>query len=99
MAKKTSSGLPRSVREAAERLAGDLSVREKDAISRMSDQEVNYLHSSLGRKARDSFGMWSGNENLMADCAKMMGKVGAKVDPQDASTKILLELRQVCRGF
>jgi hypothetical protein len=99
MEKKISLGLPRSVREAAERLAGDLNDSEKAAISRMDNQEINYLHSSLGRKARDSFGMWSGNEQLMEDCARVMGKAGSQVDQQDASTKILLELRQVCRGF
>lgn len=59
---------PRSVKEAVDRLASQLPLKDRVRIANMQWQELLMLQPTLGRYIRDSFGLWSGNEALMNSC-------------------------------
>lgn len=62
---------PRSVAEAVERLARELSQAEKDAIAEMAEGDLSELHFGLGMWVRNEFGLWQDNRALLLDCQRI----------------------------
>ena len=81
---------PKTVEEAVNRLIDELSLKDKTLISNLAEDELINLHIYPGDYIRNEFGLWSGNEDLMASCctiAKM-----DKIHEDTASTIIIEEL-------
>jgi hypothetical protein len=70
--------------------------REKVAIAKMKENELHRLHQSLGLHIRVVFGLWFGNEDLMASCMKHSSK--PCLDPEDASPVVIKELWRRLKG-
>ena len=81
---------PSTVQEAVEILIDELSLRDKAAIANASNEEVGELTIDLAHSIRDAFGLGSGNQALLASCAKDAGC--AIEHPDDASAVILARL-------
>ena len=86
--KDKSSTPPKSVDEAVDRLINVLTLKDRITISNLPEDELIDLHISLGKYIRNKFGLWSGNEDLMASCC-----VIAQVDylHQDTASTIIIE--------
>jgi len=72
---------PRTVAEAVARFVQVLSQAEKDAIAATPEDDLSELHfSTLGATIRGGFGLWEGNDALLADCqrARLAGGVDAE---------------------
>jgi len=65
---------PRTVNEAVDHLVSELSLKDKATIANMTEQELLYLHFSLGQYIRNSYGIWDGNEDLLSDCRVLLNK-------------------------
>jgi hypothetical protein len=76
--------LPRTLREAVDRLTLQLSQAEKDKIAAASSADAIIVHFSLGAYIRKVFGLWRGNKALMASCGAL--------NPEEASVVIIREL-------
>ncbi|WP_133717260.1 DUF6794 domain-containing protein [Methylocaldum gracile] len=76
--------LPRTLREAVDRLTLLLSQAEKDKIAAASSADAIIVHFSLGAYIRKVFGLWRGNKALMASCGAL--------NPEEASVVIIREL-------
>jgi hypothetical protein len=87
--------LPKTVDEAVSRLISDLPVKDKTAIARMGEAELDTLHPTLGTYIRDKFGLWSGNEALLDSCRFLSGENNIHED--DASMVIIRELWEELR--
>jgi len=86
---------PLTVQEAVDRLIGELPLIDKTTISNLAEEELVNLHTNLGGYILNEFGLWSGNEDLMASCctiAKM-----DKIHEDTASTIIIRELWKILR--
>ena len=60
---------PKTVDEATNRLIEDLDLRDKVKIANMNLDELVNIHSALHVYFKNAFGLWSGNKELLADCA------------------------------
>jgi hypothetical protein len=86
---------PLSVDEAVDRLTEALSDEDQATIRAMREGEPQVaLHHSLGMSIRNQFGLWRGNEPLLADCASQQGHGidGRFIHPDSASGVILSAL-------
>jgi hypothetical protein len=81
---------PRTVDEAVERLTTELSLKDKTTISNMAATELSTLHFNLGEYIRNEFGLWSGNQDLMASLSFMVKR--GNVHQDEASSIIIREL-------
>ena len=59
---------PKTVDEAVDRLTSELPLKDKTTIANMSTEEVESLNDTLGRYVIDSFGLWTGNKELVMSC-------------------------------
>jgi len=78
------------------RLVLELSQAGKDAIAATPEADLIELHfSPLGAAIREGFGLWEGNDALMADChrARLAGGADAEslqaINPDDAAMVII----------
>ncbi len=62
------TALPKTVDEAVTRLTAHLSLRDKTTIANMTRGELSTLRASLADYIHNDFGLWLGNEELMASC-------------------------------
>jgi hypothetical protein len=59
---------PKTVEEAIDRLATELSLKDKTAIANMTEDELDTLNGNLGVYIWNEFGFWSGNQSLLDSC-------------------------------
>ena len=62
---------PKTVNEAVNRLIEDLDLRDKVKMANMNLDELVNIHSALHVYFKNAFGLWSGNKELLADCASI----------------------------
>ncbi len=86
---------PKTVDQAVERLMTDITLNNEIQISMMNEDDFLDLHPSLGGYIRNSFGLWSGNDELMESCRFLSGNRDIHVD--DASMVIIRALWQRLR--
>ncbi len=79
--------LPKTVEEAVEHLIEVLPLKDKVTIANMSADEVGELNLSLGNYIRNSFGLWSGNDELMLSCTKAARR---KILHEDEASAVIL---------
>ena len=78
---------PKTVDEAVNRLIEDLDLRDKVKIANMNLDELVNIHSALHVYFKNAFGLWSGNKELLADCASI--SIEPIYNEDDASVVIL----------
>jgi len=78
---------PNTVEEPVDRLISELSLKDKTTISNLSEEELINLHICLGEYIHNEFGLWSGNDDLMASCCAIAKT--DKVHEETASTIII----------
>jgi hypothetical protein len=90
------SSWPQTIPEAVEQLLGELSAETAGDIAHLPEDALISLHFGLGQYIRNRYGLWQGNEALLADCAAVSGRSGDVswlwIDPDDASSVILTAL-------
>lgn len=60
---------PQSVGEAVQRLKITLPLKDRSLLANMQPDELNHLNSGLGEYIKQNFGLYIGNETLLASCA------------------------------
>jgi hypothetical protein len=88
------SGWPLTIDEAVDRLMNTLSHEEKSKVRDSSAEDGILFHFGLGLFIRDEFGLNSGNEALLAACAREEDAPFMH-DPDSASGVIIDAL--ICR--
>jgi hypothetical protein len=88
--KRKPSKPPITVDQAVERLISELSFKDKTTIANMAEVELSVLHTTIGEYIRNEFGLWSGNQDLMASCCFFAKK--EKVQEDEVSSIIINEL-------
>ena len=81
---------PKTVAEAVEILHASMSLNQEFLLATMDEVDLFDLHMSLGHQIRDDFGLWTGNDALMASCRSVSGNPDLHVD--DASMVIVKAL-------
>ena len=76
----TDKDYPKTVDQAVERLLSDITLNNELQISMMNEDDVLNLHLSFGGYIRNSFGLWSGNQELMESCRSCSGNRDLHVD-------------------
>ncbi|UCC95890.1 MAG: putative molybdenum carrier protein [Candidatus Omnitrophota bacterium] len=82
--------LPQTVEEAVESLISELPLKDKVATANMEEDELSALNLTIGAYIRRRFGLWSGNQDLLASCRTVSGNKNLHED--DASAVIIREL-------
>jgi hypothetical protein len=80
---------PRTVEEAVEYLISNLPLKDKIMIAKMPEDELHYLHNTLGQYIRNNFGLWAENWNLMQSCRIRSGR---DLSEDECSALIVREL-------
>jgi Circularly permutated YpsA SLOG family/Domain of unknown function (DUF6794) len=78
---------PKTIDEAVNRLIEDLDLRDKVKMANMNLDELVNIHSALHVYFKNAFGLWSGNKELLADCASISNE--SIYNEDDASAVIL----------
>ncbi len=81
---------PRTIDEAVDALIAELPLRNKTAIANMKDEELIYLHPTMGRYIGDKFGLWRKNSELLKSCCSFMEVNSLNAD--DASAIVITRL-------
>ncbi|MFC1535458.1 YpsA SLOG family protein [Thermodesulfobacteriota bacterium] len=81
---------PKTVPESVNILMSRLSLKDKTTVAKMIQNDLGYLHSSIGAFIRNEFGLWDGNDELMNDCCSISGE--KELHPDDAAMVIIEEL-------
>jgi hypothetical protein len=81
---------PRTVDEAVDALIAELPLKNKTAIANLEDEELIYLHPTLGRYIREKFSLWYENSELLKTCREFMEVDSLNAD--DASAIIITRL-------
>ena len=67
--------LPRTVQEVVDLLYKDLLLRDRIIMSRLSEEELNSsVYLALAKSIRKEFGLYNGNEPLIASCRSYLGR-------------------------
>lgn len=66
--------LPRTVDEAIGYLMADLELKDKTKIAKMAEDELIYLHATLGQYVKNKFGLWAENKSLIQSCRLRSGQ-------------------------
>lgn len=87
-------GLPRSIKEAVNRLVEECDRTRLDLILGGDEEDLIGEHFGLGMAIRNSFGLWGKNEELMAECGQ---------DDPDVASGVILQalwahLRETASG-
>jgi hypothetical protein len=77
---------PTTMEQAVRIFLGVLDEDQREALRRTAPAELIWLHPSMGQLIREEFGLWDGNDELLA-------AAGAQ-HPDDASMAILLAAHQ-----
>jgi len=81
---------PRTIDEAVDALIAELPLKNKTAIANLEDEELIYLHPTLGGYIREKFGLWEEGSELLKSCCSFMGVDTLRAD--DASAIIIMRL-------
>ena len=81
--------LPRTVEEAVDQLMSELPLKGKTKIAGRKEEDLVYLHLSLGEYIRSEFELRSGNKELMESCCSFSGK--REIHEDEASELIIKE--------
>lgn len=87
---KSPRPLPTSVDEAVERLISEMALKDKISVANMSEGELANLYLSLGRYILNTYGLMSGNSELIESCRSATKEVF--LHDEDAVTVILKSL-------
>jgi hypothetical protein len=87
---KTMKQTPKTVAQAVERLASEMSLKDKTTLANMAEVELSTLHATLGSYIRNTYGLWAGNNELMASCRFASNDLS--IDENAASSLIIREL-------
>ena len=79
--------LPKTVKDAVDRLIGELSLKDKSTIANMAQDELTTLQTTLGSYIGNEFGIWSGNRDLLYACKLLSRDV--HLDPDDVPPLII----------
>ena len=60
--------LPHTVDEAVDLLLTDLPVAEQDTLRSLNDKDFSILYQSVAESIINEFGLWAGNDELLASC-------------------------------
>ena len=82
--------LPKTVKDAVDRLIGELSLKDKTTIANMAEDELITLQTTLGSYIGNEFGIWSGNRDLLYSCKLLSRDV--HLDPDYIPPLIIKEL-------
>ena len=82
--------LPRTVQEAAVTLVERLDTESRRRFAQMPETELITLHHGIGRRIRNEFGLWEGNEELL--------KATGKTHADDASSVIIIEAWRLAKS-
>jgi hypothetical protein len=88
-------GLPQSIAEAVSRLMSEMSLKDRTTMANMTSGELAKLNFSLGAYIRNEFGIWSGNEDLLAACRAASGN--PTLPRKEAATVIIRKLWEELR--
>ena len=81
---------PNTVAQAVERLASEMSLKDKTTLANMAEVELSTLHATLGSYIRNNYGLWTGNDELMTSCRFASNNLS--IDENAASSLIIREL-------
>jgi len=90
------SKLPKTVKEAADRLVDELSLKDKTTIASMAENDLVTLQTNLGAYIGNQFGIWSGNQELLDSCS--VTSHDEHLHPDFAPSVIIKELWESLRG-
>jgi hypothetical protein len=82
--------VPKTIEDAADVLISRLSLRDKTIIANMNRDDLYSIHLSLGEFIKSNFGLWEGNEELIASCRSVLEKNSLEED--DAASVIIGEV-------
>jgi hypothetical protein len=86
----TRDNLPKTLDEAVGRLLSELPLRYRIEITRMKEEHLQNLHSTIGVYIKNQFGLWTENRELMEACISR--GVNAFPNPDVASHVIIRAL-------
>jgi hypothetical protein len=89
-AAENNEDLPNRIREAVERLLGDLPLKDQVTIANMSERELPTLNRTLGEHIVNRYGLATGNPALIRSLRWTTGRPLA--DEKDAAAVIIREL-------
>jgi hypothetical protein len=87
-----SAGVPAKLMQAVEQLTAHMSLKDKATVANMLEDELPQLHLTLGAYIMNSFGLASGNTQLMESCRLESG--GTQLKAEDAVAVIIKALWQ-----
>ncbi len=70
---RPSAPVPRNVEEAVDQILSRLTLREKAAVAKMREFDLNLFSPALVRIIRENFALYSGNEELLESCRAFYG--------------------------
>ena len=70
--------LPENVKDVVKDLIKDMSEKDRDRLKDMSEKKLITLHHGFGTYIRNSFGLWTGNKELLSDCFRILRKYYSK---------------------
>ena len=79
--------LPKTVKDAVDRLICELSLKDKFTIANMAQDELTTLQTTLGSYIGNEFGIWSGNRDFLYACKLLSRDV--HLDPDDVPPLII----------
>jgi hypothetical protein len=79
---------PRTVEDAVDRLYYELSFKVKIHIAKLENNELELIHSTLGKHIKESYGLQFKKGELMKDC-RFMAK--GKVINEDAAAEFIIK--------
>jgi hypothetical protein len=82
--------VPHTVNEAVETLIKELSFKDKASLAKMTEEELNSLHLSMGHSIRERFRLWSKKSPLMESCRSLSRN--DQLTEDDASVLLIREL-------
>lgn len=60
--------LPRTIDEAVDLLMADLPIADQDTLRYLNDEDFRTLYRSVAASILNEFGLWRGNDALLASC-------------------------------
>lgn len=83
---------PKTVDESVETLLSVLSEKDKEYLRTLPEKDLPLLHMGFGMWIRNTFGLWSGNQDLLASCG------APDMHPDNCSGVIIEALVKRIRG-
>ena len=80
----TQNDIPKTVKEAIDRLIAELPLRDRTKIAKMDKSDLTVLHMTIGPHIRDEFELWKGNDELLESCRKLSGQDQLHMDSVSA---------------